>query len=94
MTSILKKEWTKAMDEELQALKENDVWTMVVPPTGSHVLDTKWVFKTTTDAAGKIERFRARLVACENEQVFVRLWLGIRCSNGIEYPKGNTGTCS
>lgn len=58
------------MNEELQALGENDVWIMVVPPRGCRVLHTKWVFKIKTDAACKIERFKARLVSCENEQDF------------------------
>ncbi|KAG2790690.1 hypothetical protein PC129_g17557 [Phytophthora cactorum] len=59
-----------AIEEELRALEENGVWVVVVPPVDSHVLHTKWVFKTKTDADGAIERFMARLVACGNEQVF------------------------
>ena len=39
-------------------------------PPGSNTLHTKWVFKTKTDAHGEIERLKARLVACGNEQVF------------------------
>ncbi|KAG2849647.1 hypothetical protein PC118_g9195 [Phytophthora cactorum] len=68
--SRLKKEWLMAIEEELRALEENGVWVVVVPPVDSHVLHTKWVFKTKTDADGAIERFMARLVACGNEQVF------------------------
>eukprot|EP00644_Phytophthora_capsici_P017109 jgi/Phyca11/130666/e_gw1.96.61.1 len=48
----------------------NGVWTVEVPPVGSHVLHTKWVFKTKIDADGAIERFKARLVACGNEQLY------------------------
>lgn len=43
---------------------------MVVPPRGCHVLHTKWIFKIKTDAAGKIKRFKARLVSCGIEQDF------------------------
>uniref|UniRef100_A0AAV1UHJ8 Uncharacterized protein n=1 Tax=Peronospora matthiolae TaxID=2874970 RepID=A0AAV1UHJ8_9STRA len=32
-----------AMSEELQALEDNGVWLVVVPPNNSHVLHTKWV---------------------------------------------------
>jgi len=70
MKSPLKDEWTMAMVEELKALKENGGWTVELPPVGSHVLHTKWVFKTKTDADGAIERFKARLVACGNEQLY------------------------
>jgi hypothetical protein len=70
MKSPLKDEWTMAMVEELKALEENGVWTVELPPVGSHVLHTKWVFKTKTDADGAIERFKARLVACGNEQLY------------------------
>ena len=37
---------------------------------GRHVLHNKWVFKAKTGADGKGERYKARLVACGNEQLF------------------------
>ena len=43
---------------------------VVVPPNNSHVLHTKWVYKTKTDAGGAIKRFKARLVAYGNEKVY------------------------
>nr|CCA13862.1 retrotransposon 4 protein putative [Albugo laibachii Nc14] len=58
------------MSEELKALEENGVWTIVTPPENSHVLHTIWVSKTKSDADGGIERFKARLVACGNEKLF------------------------
>jgi hypothetical protein len=39
-------------------------------PVGSHVLHTKWVFKTKTDADGTIERSKAHLGACGNKQLY------------------------
>ncbi|GMF48730.1 unnamed protein product [Phytophthora fragariaefolia] len=36
----------------------------------SHVLHTKWVFKTKTGADGAIENFKARPVPCGNEQLY------------------------
>ena len=65
-----KDKWAIAIKEELQALEENGVWTVVVPPGGSHILHNKWVFKTKTDADGNMERYKARLVACGNERLF------------------------
>ncbi|KAG6616520.1 Integrase catalytic core protein [Phytophthora cinnamomi] len=46
------------------------VWAIVRRPRGVRVLHTKWVFKTKTNAVGAIERLKARLVACGNEQEF------------------------
>lgn len=43
---------------------------VVVPPNISHVLHTKWIYKTKIDADGAIKRFMARLVACGNEQAY------------------------
>nr|CCA20623.1 hypothetical protein PITG_05283 [Albugo laibachii Nc14] len=62
--------WIKAVSEEVKHLEEYGVWAAVIPPTGSHVLHNNWVFKTETDANGDIERYKARLVACVNEQLF------------------------
>eukprot|EP00644_Phytophthora_capsici_P005569 jgi/Phyca11/97425/e_gw1.2.919.1 len=45
-------------------------WKIVRKPRGEKILHTKWVFKTKLDAGGGIERFKARLVACGNEQEF------------------------
>ena len=46
------------MTEELDALKANDVWEIVVPPGNAHVLHNKWVYRTKTDANGDIEGTR------------------------------------
>ena len=59
-----------AMIEELNALKSNDVWTVVMALKGAHGLHNKWVVKAKNDANGDIERYKARLVVCGNEQVF------------------------
>lgn len=48
----------------------NDVWELVGMPEGCRPLHTNWVFKTKTDANGDVERYKARLVACGNEQRF------------------------
>jgi hypothetical protein len=51
------------MDEELQSLKENQVWEVVPKPTNRKIVDCKWVYKVKTDANGNLERYKARLVA-------------------------------
>src|SRR5690606_8213872 len=56
-------DWRKAMDEELQSLKDNQVWKVVPKPTNRKIVDCKWVYKVKTDANGNLERYKARLVA-------------------------------
>ncbi|KAE9006602.1 hypothetical protein PF011_g11519 [Phytophthora fragariae] len=70
MRSKLKDKWLAAMAEELRALEDNGVWRVVRKPKGAHALHTKWVYKTKIDAECAIERLKARLVACGNEQEF------------------------
>ena len=61
--------WTKAMEKEIAALQENNVWQVMKRTPGSNSLQTKWVYKTKIDAQGKIDSLKARLVACGNEQI-------------------------
>ncbi|GBP07332.1 Retrovirus-related Pol polyprotein from transposon TNT 1-94 [Eumeta japonica] len=37
--------WIKAMEEELKALKANNVWSLVELPKGAKVVGCKWVYK-------------------------------------------------
>lgn len=70
MRSAKSEDWQIAMHEELESLESNDVWRLIKRPVGSNALHTKWVFKKKTIADGDVERRKARLVACGNEQVF------------------------
>lgn len=70
MRSPKREDWKKAMCEELEALESNNVWRLIKRPSSSNALHTKWVYKTKTTADGDVERLKARLVACGNEQVF------------------------
>ena len=54
--SEYRKQWLTLMTEDLDALKPNDVWTVVMPPKGVHALHNKWVFENKTDANEDIER--------------------------------------
>ena len=62
-------QWAVVIKEEFDAIGSNGVWVVVVPPKNSHVLHTKWVFKSNTDADGAIERFKSRLVDYGKEQL-------------------------
>ena len=58
LTSSEKENWKKAIEEELQSMRENDVWEIVYRPTTNqrnrkpNILDSKWIFKRKTDENG------------------------------------------
>ncbi|GBP67411.1 Retrovirus-related Pol polyprotein from transposon TNT 1-94 [Eumeta japonica] len=55
--------WIAAMNEELEAFKENNAWTEVDKvPSDKTIIQCKWVFKTKLES-DNIVRYRARLVA-------------------------------
>ncbi|CAI7874372.1 unnamed protein product [Closterium sp. NIES-53] len=56
-------EWKKAMESELKSIKENGTWELVELPEGRKAITSKWLFKIKSDADGKIERYKSRLVA-------------------------------
>ncbi|CAI7812226.1 unnamed protein product, partial [Closterium sp. NIES-54] len=56
-------EWKKAMESELKSIEENGTWELVELPKGRKAITSKWLFKIKTDADGKIERYKSRLVA-------------------------------
>jgi hypothetical protein len=55
--------WEKAIHEELATLEAAGTWELTERPEGANVIGSKWVFKAKRDAAGKIVRYKARLVA-------------------------------
>ncbi|PRQ26985.1 putative RNA-directed DNA polymerase [Rosa chinensis] len=55
--------WTKAMNEELEALQKNATWELVPMPVGKKTVGGRWVFTVKLNADGTINRYKARLVA-------------------------------
>ena len=61
------KNWQCAVEEELQSMCKNEVWTLVDRPTSrkeekkANIIDAKWVFKRKTGDNGK-KTYKARLV--------------------------------
>lgn len=54
--------WVQAVQNELEAHRKNETWTIVPRMPGRNTIDSKWVFKIQ-DECGKPSRFKARLCA-------------------------------
>ncbi|GJR31062.1 ribonuclease H-like domain-containing protein [Tanacetum coccineum] len=55
--------FVQAMNEEMQALYENNTWDLVELPRNRRAIGSKWVYKTKLKSTGEIDRYKARLVA-------------------------------
>eukprot|EP00253_Pinus_taeda_P026410 PITA_26410 len=50
------------MNEEIGAIKKSKTWELVDLPKGKNAIGVKWVYKTKSNAEGKIDRHKARVV--------------------------------
>eukprot|EP00253_Pinus_taeda_P030971 PITA_30971 len=57
------------MVDEMTSLHKNEAWDLVELPAGRKPIGSKWVFKKKTNAEGKVEKYKARLVAKEQMDV-------------------------
>ncbi|KMQ86153.1 gag-pol polyprotein [Lasius niger] len=57
------REWTQAMDEELQSHMKNETWKLTELPQGRKAIGCKWVFKRKPNTETGTLKFKARLVA-------------------------------
>ncbi|CAJ2675758.1 unnamed protein product [Trifolium pratense] len=55
--------WRTAMDQEIEAIKNNDTWELTTLPDGSNAIGVKWIYKTKYNEKGEIEKHKARLFA-------------------------------
>ena len=55
--------WKKAMVKEMEALEKNESWDLVEFPDGRKPIGSKWEFKKKLNATGKVEKYKAQLVA-------------------------------
>ena len=60
--------WEKAVQEEIQAMKDNGVWSEVSRPKDKQVLPLNWVFKIKYKPDGSVDKYKARLVVMGNLQ--------------------------
>jgi hypothetical protein len=58
------------MDRELATLEGAQTWELVSRLPGKNVVGSKWVFRIKRNAEGKIQKYKARLVARSFTQVF------------------------
>ena len=56
-------EWMKAMNDEMESARTNQVWDLVDLPLGRKKIGNIWVLKIKRKADGSIERYKAQLVA-------------------------------
>ena len=61
--------WEQAVKDEIEMLERLRTWEVVDSPPDANVVGCKWVFRIKKNAAGEIERFKARLVAQGFSQV-------------------------
>ncbi|GJR55946.1 uncharacterized mitochondrial protein-like protein [Tanacetum coccineum] len=55
--------WREAMQKEVKALEKNGTWTLEYLPEGKRAIDSKWVYKIKFKPNGKVEKYKACLVA-------------------------------
>ena len=63
MPNIDSEKWLKIMKSEIDSMHSNQVWTLVDPSEKIISIGCKWIYKRKIDADGKIETYKARLVA-------------------------------
>jgi hypothetical protein len=61
--------WKKAMDEEMESLDKNEAWYLLELSTRINLIGNKWVFKKKVNSKGKVEKYKAWLVAKGYNQV-------------------------
>ena len=62
--------WHEAMIEELEALRKNKTWVLTTLPAGKKAVSCKWIFTVKQNPEGKVERYKARLVARGYSQTY------------------------
>ena len=64
------------MTEEMDVLYFNDTWELVALLPGKSLVGCRWVYTVKVGPDGKIDRFKARLVA-KAQGVHSVIWLGL-----------------
>ena len=62
MSSTDRQRWRTAINNELQSIDEQHVWTIVTCPQRRPTVGSKWVFVIKTNEHSQVTRYKARLV--------------------------------
>ena len=62
-------QWHRAKKDEVKALRANETWNLVRPPTDRDVIPGKWVYKLKLGPSGQVDKYKARYVAKGFKQV-------------------------
>ena len=62
--------WEEAIKKELRGLDSSGTWRLVERPPNVNVVDLKWVLLIKKNAAGEIDKYKARLVARGFTQIY------------------------
>lgn len=57
------KKWRQAMQNEMDSIASNNVWTLVNSPKDKKPINSKWIFKKKIGSDGSVCSYKARLVA-------------------------------
>ncbi|KAK9225976.1 hypothetical protein WN943_011022 [Citrus x changshan-huyou] len=57
--AVKDEKWRDAMKKEIQALEDNETWTVEPLPLGKQAINCKWVYKIKYNADGTIKRYKA-----------------------------------
>ena len=62
--------WEGAIQTELRNLERSGTWRLVKRPPDANVVDCRWVLRIKKNAAGEVEKYKARLVARGFTQIY------------------------
>jgi hypothetical protein len=62
--------WQELIQMELDSLEKTGTWHLVKQPPGANVVECRWVLRIKNNAAGEIEKYKARLVVKGFTQIY------------------------